>query len=722
MTTTTASHAVSRTLEDGVAILTFDLPGESVNKFSPAVIEEFTAVLARIDADPAVKAAVLISGKPGTFIAGADIDQFLTFASADDAAKASAFGHAMFDRIETGRVPVVVAVDGACLGGGLEFSLACAYRIAADSPKTVFALPEVKLGLIPGAGGTQRLPHRVGLTAALDMILTGKNVRAKKALQLGLVDEMVHPGILRVTAVARARALAAGTIPRRRDTRRRTLGSRLLEDTPVGRAIVLSQAKKTALAKSGGHYPALPAAIDAVRASYGDRAAGFATEARLFGALAMSPVCRELMFLFYATTSLKKDPGLPAGARAVPVSRLGVLGTGFMGAGIAAVSAQQGLAVRFKDTAWDRVGQGMKAVRDVLVEGLKRRRITRVQFDDQMSLVSGTVDYTGFGRLPLVIEAVFEDLAVKHRVVQEVEAVLPPTAILATNTSTIPIARIAEASARPERVVGMHFFSPVHKMPLLEVIVTPQTLPEVAATAVEVGKTLGKTVIVVQDAPGFYVNRILAPYIAEAGRLLDDGVPIEAIDRAMRTFGFPLGPINLIDEVGLDVATKSGGIMSAAFPERIRASAALEKVAASGRLGRKGKQGFYAYDARGKRTGVDTSVYALFRSGGASASVVPDVIADRLALAMVNEAVRCLEDGIIRSARDGDIGAVFGIGFPPFRGGPFRHIDAVGAAVVVRRLDALAAAHGGGPYTPAPLLRRMAAEGTTFYPKTGKPV
>jgi len=262
----------------------------------------------------------------------------------------------------------------------------------------------------------------------------------------------------------------------------------------------------------------------------------------------------------------------------------------------------------------------------------------------------------------------------------------------------------------------------VHKMPLLEVIVTPQTLPEVAATAVEVGKTLGKTVIVVQDAPGFYVNRILAPYIAEAGRLLDDGVPIEAIDRAMRTFGFPVGPINLIDEVGLDVATKSGGIMSAAFPERIRASAALEKVAASGRLGRKGKQGFYAYDARGKRTGVDASVYALFRSGDARTSLSADVIADRLALAMVNEAVRCLEDGIIRSARDGDIGAVFGIGFPPFRGGPFRHIDAVGAAEVVRRLDALAAAHGGGPYTAAPLLRRMAAEGMTFYPKTGKPV
>ncbi|MCE2803074.1 MAG: 3-hydroxyacyl-CoA dehydrogenase NAD-binding domain-containing protein [Gemmatimonadetes bacterium] len=495
----TESTAFSLSVEDGIAVLTFDLPGESVNKFSPAVIEEFTGYLALLEQDQAVRAAVLISGKPGTFIAGADIDQFLAFRSADDAAQASAFGHTMMRRIETGRVPLVVAVEGACLGGGLEFALAAAYRLAADTPKTIFALPEIKLGLIPGAGGTQRLPRRIGVQAALDMILTGKNVRAKKAKQSGLIDEIVHPSLLREIAIRRARELAEGKIPRVRETRRRTTMSRAIDDTAVGRTIVLRQARQLAMKKSGGNYPAIPAAIDAVRAALsGSESAGYATEARLFGQLAMSPVCKELMFLFYATTALKKDAGVPEGTVAAKVDRIGVVGSGFMGAGIAAVSAQQGIPVRFKDTALDRVAAGLAAVRDVLREGLTRKHITRREYEDRVGLVSGTASYTGFGRIPLVIEAVFEDLGVKHTVVRELERVLPTDAVLATNTSTIPIVRIAEASARPERVIGMHFFSPVHKMPLLEVVVTPKTAPEVTVRAVEFGRRIGKTVIVVR--------------------------------------------------------------------------------------------------------------------------------------------------------------------------------------------------------------------------------
>jgi len=691
----TESTAFSLSVEDGIAVLTFDLPGESVNKFSPAVIEEFTGYLALLEQDQAVRAAVLISGKPGTFIAGADIDQFLAFRSADDAAQASAFGHTMMRRIETGRVPLVVAVEGACLGGGLEFALAAAYRLAADTPKTIFALPEIKLGLIPGAGGTQRLPRRIGVQAALDMILTGKNVRAKKAKQSGLIDEIVHPSLLREIAIRRARELAEGKIPRVRETRRRTTMSRAIDDTAVGRTIVLRQARQLAMKKSGGNYPAIPAAIDAVRAALsGSESAGYATEARLFGQLAMSPVCKELMFLFYATTALKKDAGVPEGTVAAKVDRIGVVGSGFMGAGIAAVSAQQGIPVRFKDTR---------------------------EYEDRVGLVSGTASYTGFGRIPLVIEAVFEDLGVKHTVVRELEQVLPADAVLATNTSTIPIARIAEASARPERVIGMHFFSPVHKMPLLEVVVTPKTAPEVTARAVEFGRRIGKTVIVVNDAPGFYVNRILAPYIAEAGRLLDEGVRVEAIDRAMRAFGFPVGPFTLIDEVGLDIAGKSGAIMAEAFGDRIRSSEALARVVAAGRLGRKGGKGFYGYDEKGKRTGVDRAVYALYPGGARTTELSAHAIQQRLVLAMVNEAVRCLADGVVRSPRDGDIGAVFGIGFPPFRGGPFRYIDTTGAGEIVWRLEALATTHGG-PYVPSDFLKTHAIASRTFYPPTGKPV
>jgi 3-hydroxyacyl-CoA dehydrogenase/enoyl-CoA hydratase/3-hydroxybutyryl-CoA epimerase len=714
--------ALSLEVLDGIAIITIDLPNEPVNKFSAQVIAEFGEMLTAIEANSAVKAAVLISGKPDVFIAGADIDAFLEFKSAADAEAASASGHRMMSRLEKSRVPVVAAIHGACLGAGLEMSLACAYRIATDHPKTILALPETQLGLIPGAGGTQRLPKFVGLQVALDMILTAKNIRAKKALQTGLVDEMVHPAILRDIAIARAQALAAGTL---RGHNRKKLGvmASLLEGNPLGRTIVFRQARAMTLKKSRGAYPALPAAIDAVQAGYhGTAEQGFATEARLFGEMAATAVSRELIFIFFATTSLKKDTGLEGAAVApLPVGQIGVLGTGFMGAGIAAIAAMQGVPVRFKDMKHEQVGRGLAAVRAVLQERLTKKQITRQQFDDQLSLVSGTIDYTGFAHVPLVIEAVFEDLAVKHQVLAEIEKVLPRSAIFATNTSTIPIAQVAEGAPYPENVIGMHFFSPVQKMPLLEVIVTPRTSPEVIVTTVAFGRKLGKTVIVVNDAPGFYVNRILAPYINEAGRMLDEGVAIEVIDTAMLDFGFPVGPITLLDEVGLDIAGKSGAIMSKAFGDRLKPSASLGQVLASGRLGRKSKKGFYLYDASGKKGGVDESVYALLSTGAKRTTLSADDIRHRCSLAMINEAARCLEEHIIRAPRDGDIGAVFGIGFPPFRGGPFRYIDSVGAAEIVRQLEALNAQHPGR-FVPCALLVSMAREGKRFYPATGKPV
>jgi 3-hydroxyacyl-CoA dehydrogenase/enoyl-CoA hydratase/3-hydroxybutyryl-CoA epimerase len=715
--------ALTVEVQDGIAIITIDLPNEPVNKFSAAVIAEFDEVLTQFETMRDVKAAVLISGKTDVFIAGADIDAFLEFKSAADAEAASASGHRMMSRLEKSRVPVVAAIHGACLGAGLEMSLACAYRIATDHPKTVLALPETQLGLIPGAGGTQRLPKVVGLQVALDMILTAKNVRAKKALQTGLVDEMVHPAILRDIAIARAKALAAGTLQGHTHKNLGMMGS-LLDANPLGRAVVFRQARAMTLKKSRGAYPALPAAIDAVEAGYhGTAEQGFATEARLFGEMAATAVSRELIFLFFATTSLKKDTFLAEGAAVspIPVTQIGVLGTGFMGAGIAAIAAMQGVPVRFKDMKHEQVAHGLAAVRAVLQERLTKKQITRQQFDDQLSLVSGTIEYTGFAHVPLVIEAVFEDLAVKHQVLAEIERVLPPSAIFASNTSTIPIAQVADGSPRPDRVIGMHFFSPVQKMPLLEVIVTPRTAAEVIATTVALGRKLGKTVIVVNDAPGFYVNRILAPYINEAGRMLDEGVAIEAIDTAMLDFGFPVGPITLLDEVGLDIAGKSGAIMSKAFGDRLKPSASLGQVLASGRLGRKSKKGFYLYDENGKKGGVDESVYALLSTGAKRTELSSDDIRHRCSLAMINEAARCLEEHIIRQPRDGDVGAVFGIGFPPFRGGPFRYIDSIGAAEIVRQLEALNAQHPGR-FVPCALLVSMARDGKRFYPATGKPV
>ena len=730
--------ALSVEVVDGVAVITMDLPDEPVNKLSRAVKDEFVALVSRLEQDTNVYAAVLISGKPDIWIAGADIEEFLELRTSTDAERLSRDGQMLLDSIERLRIPLVAAIHGACLGGGLETALACRYRIATDHPKTVMGLPEVQLGLIPGAGGTQRLPRKIGLTAALDMILTGKNVRGWKALKLGLIDELVHPSILRSVAIQRAREVAEGR--RKSEGFKGGMKGLLMDGNPAGRALVVRKAREQTLEKSRGHYPALLAAIDVIAAGYAKGVShGYREESRRFGEMAMTDVSRQLIFLFFATTALKKDPGvdpadypeLPVSAfEPLPVEKIAILGAGFMGAGIASVAVQHGTLVRLKDADHGRVAKGYAAVREILRESVKKKRITSTQYSDYMALLGGTVDYSGFGNVDLVIEAVFEDLAIKHQVLREAEASVHPSAIFASNTSTIPIAQIAQASNRPERVIGMHFFSPVHKMPLLEVITAPETHPQVTATVVGYGKKLGKTVIVVNDGPGFYANRILSPYINEAGLLLDQGVAVDIIDKALVDFGFPVGPITLIDEVGLDVAVKAGKIMAGAFPDRMDAAKSIQAVVAAGRYGRKSKKGFYSYDNDGKKGDVDPGVYSLFLKPGhipvvqSIASSSPDVpsrpempavqIQQRTVLAMLNEAARCLSEGIIRSARDGDVGAVFGIGFPPFRGGPFRYMDSLGVNIVVQRLEDLNARFPGR-FEPAEILLDMARRRQVFY-------
>src|SRR5215213_2743564 len=461
MTTATAPETGTSRLiftvevADGVAVVTLDLPGEPVNKVTPRLREEMAATMDRLEGDPAVRAVVLISGKRDGFIAGADIDELKGLTTAAKVEQLSRDGHELLDRLERGK-PVVAAIHGACLGGGLEAVLACAYRVVTDHPKTVLALPEVQLGLIPGGGGTQRLPKLIGLQAALDMILTGKNVRAKKAFQLGLADELVHPSILRRVAVDRAKEFAAGTRDRHHERKYAgavgALKDKVLDDTPFGRNVVFKKARETVLKKTQGNYPAPLAALEAVAAGYASREKGYREEARLFGEVAATDVSKQLIHLFFASSALKKDPGVPEPApEPLPVDKIAILGAGFMGAGIASVAAPAGTLVRMKDADHQRVAKGVAAVRDVVKERLTRKQITRPQFEDTMSLVGGTVDYSGFGNVDLVVEAVFEDLKVKHQVLREVEAVAPESVIFASNTSTIPIARIAQASRRPER-------------------------------------------------------------------------------------------------------------------------------------------------------------------------------------------------------------------------------------------------------------------------------
>ena len=713
---TPSSAPVTMQVEDGIAVLSMDIVGQPVNIITRAVRESMMELFDRIDRDETIKGAVLISGKPDNFLAGADIQEFTQLKDAEDAERLSRDGQALVENFEKSRVPFVAAINGACLGGGLESALACRWRIVTNAPGTVLGFPEVQIGLIPGAGGTQRLPRLIGVRAALDIILTSRNVSAKKALQIGLVDEMVHPAILRRVAIDRARALGEGRLKRTAHS----LGATglLLDSNPIGRGMVLKKAREATLSKTHGNFPAPLAAIDAVEAglTHG-MPAGLREESRLFGEMAATDVSKQLIFLFFATTDLKKDNGLPAGhtAMPLPVEKMGLIGSGFMGAGIAAVAIQKGTVVRMKDADWARVGKGMSAVSTVVRSRLTKHQITRVQYADMMSLVSGTTDYTGFANADLVIEAVFEDLEVKRTVLHEVEAVVQAQAIFATNTSTIPIASVAEGSRRPERVLGMHFFSPVEKMPLLEVIITPRTSDTVTATAVAFGKKLGKTVIVVSDSPGFYVNRILAPYMSEAGRLLDEGVAIETIDSALVNFGFPVGPITLLDEVGLDIAGKVGHIMFEEFGQRLAPSDSLQRVIDAGRFGRKSKKGFYLYDDAGKKGGIDSTVYDIFAPGRQRVEMPEAEIQHRTVYAMLNEAARCLEEEIIRSPRDGDVGAVFGIGFPPFRGGPFRYMDSIGIDALLQQLDELNVRFAGR-FEAAPILLQMARANSKFYP------
>jgi 3-hydroxyacyl-CoA dehydrogenase/enoyl-CoA hydratase/3-hydroxybutyryl-CoA epimerase len=441
-------------------------------------------------------------------------------------------------------------------------------------------------------------------------------------------------------------------------------------------------------------------------------AEGLRIEAQAFGRLSVSEASRALVSVFFATQEIKKDTGYPEGTRAIEVRKAAVLGAGLMGAGIAGAAAEAGAPVRLKDTSLESLGKGLGYVRGLLEERRKRGSLSRLDLGRVMDRLSPSLDTTGFRQADLVIEAVFEDLELKRKILADVEAATSETCVFASNTSSLPIAEIAAASRRPSRVLGMHFFSPVHKMPLLEVIVTPSTDAESLATAVTVGRRLGKHVIVVRDGPGVYTSRALGPYMNEGARVVEEGASVEDVDRAMLAFGFPVGPIALLDEVGIDVGGKVAKVMHHAFGERMSPPASMAKVLADGRLGRKNKRGFYTYGSKGKE--VDRTVYALLPGDEARRHTDAREIQDRLVFAFLNEAVLCLQEGILRSPRDGDVGAIFGLGFPPFLGGPFRYLDHLGSRFSASMLEKLSARHGER-FRPADLLVTMAKEGKGFH-------
>ncbi|MDQ6673701.1 MAG: 3-hydroxyacyl-CoA dehydrogenase NAD-binding domain-containing protein [Chloroflexota bacterium] len=712
--------------EAGIGRIVIDRPDDAVNAVDVRLIDDFGRAVRAARTYDGLRGLTIVSGKVNQFMAGADLQLVSGASDAHQLASASRQFQAVLDELTWLPCTTVAVINGPALGAGLELALACDYRVGLDTHEVSLGQPEVNLGLVPAGGGTQRLPRLVGLQRALDLILSGRRLNARRAQRAGLLDDLVDPAVL--DRAARAWA----SKPKRPLDRPLHLGltmravADVAELIPIGRQLMYRQAEKAVLARTHGLYPAPLRALEAVESGFEHGlAAGLEAESRAFGELATTPTARNLIWLFMATQKQKRRA---SAGQSTPVQNLGVVGAGFMGAAIAELGASSGLRVRLRDAAPDALARGLARVRKMVDDGVAHRRIQRLEGRQIYQRVSGTTDYSGFSKIDLVIEAVFENIHIKRSVVGDLEAVLPADTVIASNTSALPIAEIARGSLHPQRVIGMHFFSPAERMPLVEVVRPPAAAEWAIQRAVTLGTTLGKTVIVVSDMPGFYTSRVLGVMMNEAGILLGEGARMEAVDRAMLAFGFPVGPFVLFDEVGLEVARHAGETLTHAFGHRIPSMPIVHRLVEAGHTGKRAGAGFYVWPRprttphlpRPLRGLLEPAARvpnpAVYRMSGSpkQRDFDADFIQDRLTLLFVNEAIRCLEEGVLQSPADGDLGAVLGVGFPAFRGGPFHYADSLGPELLASRLEALAARHGSR-YQPAGLLTERARAKRTFF-------
>ncbi len=701
-----------------IALVEFDMENEKVNKFSTPMMLRLREVIAELKTSR-YKAAIFISRKPKIFIAGADIQEIKSMNQKDEFEKAVAMGQTIFNELEDLPMPTIAAIAGACAGGGCEFILACDYRIASEDNSTKIGLPETKLGIIPGFGGCIRMPRMIGLQNAMEMILAGKLVPAAKALKMGLVDQVVYPTILEEQAIKWAKEIVnEGAQKRKKYFKAQGLPTKFLESF-LGRGVVYSQSSKGVLKMTHGHYPAPLKAIEVIRQTYGmsDRDAALTIERNMFIEAALTDVSKNLIHVFDLTEMVKKQSGVSdKSVTARDVKGLGILGAGTMGGGIAFIAADKGVEARMKDLNFEAIGKGLKHARDIWAKALKKKRINKFEMQQKLDKVTGTLDFSGFKQLDVVVEAIVEDMEIKKKVIGETARHMRPDAIIATNTSSLSVTEMAAGHPRPEYFAGMHFFNPVDKMPLVEVIRGEKTNDETIATIFELSKKLGKMPVVVKDGPGFLVNRLLLPYMAEAAFLFQEGMAVDVIDKAyVKEFGMPMGPFALMDEVGLDVCIKVLKIFKKAFGDRIEISSVMDKLGSSGRLGRKNSKGFYLYNADGKRGEVDSTVYADL---GVSTPTNPIDIKDcieRGIFAMINEcSLALIEDRIVETPDEVDLAMIMGTGFPPFRGGLLKYADSLGAKYIVDRLEAFTS-KGAKRLKPALPLIEMAKAAQKFY-------
>ncbi|MCZ6597657.1 MAG: 3-hydroxyacyl-CoA dehydrogenase NAD-binding domain-containing protein, partial [Planctomycetota bacterium] len=705
--------------EPGLLHLILDPPHRpKIALFDAAVMRDLALALDAIEKDGEVRALVVTGREPLSFAAGADVDAIASLTEGEEAARFVRFGQHTFGRLERlsigggGRIRVVAAVGGPVPVGACEITLCCDRIVLADHRKTRIGLPEVRLGIFPAWGGSTRLPRRIGVPQAMAAILTGRLYRPRKAKRLGLVDRLTQPEYL----VRVASDIAMGRLACPRKGR----GARgwLIDRNPLAGALIAHQSLKQVLRETRGNYPAPLAVIPlVVRAPRIALERGLAAEVEAVKQLAVSPVTKSLVGLFKLSEEAKKLGRLPDGGSEAPrVRRAAVIGAGVMGGAVASLMAEKRVDVRLRDIDRAQLDRAEVAHRKEIEKQLKRRRTMRHEADAAIDRFETTTGPEGFGRCELVVEAVAERLEVKHAVFRELAEAVADDTILATNTSSLSVDAIAAEVPHPERVVGMHFFNPVRRMPLVEIVRGRETSPEVVARTAQLAIDLGKTPVVCKDVAGFLVNRLLGPYLDEAVRLAEAGADVEAVDRAMLDFGMPMGPFELLDEVGLDIAAHAAQSLEEAYGERMIASTLLEPLVEAGQLGKKTGTGIFVWGpgqgGRKKKTGRN------LKTPPARGGFEAEAIVDRLVLAMVNEGARALEEEVVAGARELDLATVFGLGFAPVRGGLLRYADARGLPAIVERLRVLSdasgiadRASGQARFTPAPLLVELARDG-----------
>lgn len=700
------------------ALIEFDVQGENANVFSTPVMTEFKSVIETCGAGK-FKAAAIVSKKKSIFIAGADINEIKDLNKKEDVLAATKAGQDIFNMIEDSKIPFVAAIHGACVGGGCEMAIACDWRIASDAKATKIGLPEVQLGIIPGFGGCVRLPRLIGLIQSLQIILPGASVPAQKAYKIGLIDELIPEALFAKRVEAFMVDLVKKGAKKRRKTFSPGLGGKLME-SPLLKWKIFSESKKTVMKQTKGHYPAPLEALNVVKKTYGmsNREKALKIEREGFCAAAMTEESKHLIQLYFWMENVKKRKGIESkDVKAKPVQTMAVLGAGTMGGGIAQLAADKGVRVRMKDINNTSLMRGFEAAAEIWNKAVKRKKLSPQDFQKKMGLLTGTLDFTGFKNIDLVVEAIVEDMNVKKKVIAETVSATGANTIIATNTSSLSVAEMSAAHPKPENFVGLHYFNPVHKMPLIEVIRGPKTSDETTTTVFEFAKKMGKTPVVVKDGPGFLVNRLLLPLLSEALFILEDGYDIEEVDkRYTHKFGNPMGPFRLMDEVGIDVCIKVLKIFKSAFGDRMQVSPLTEKFAnLKDRMGRKTKKGFYLYDDKGQPTGVDPEVYKALGLGAPTKTMDTQEIIDRGILSMVNEAALALiDDRIVESAEELDLAMIFGTGFPPFRGGLLKYADSQGLKNIVQRLEAFEIKFGKR-FKPTKPLVDLVNKNSNFY-------